>query len=147
MARIARARAELTIGMLSKGLAATSRRSAITRRSGFCRRRRAPRAGTGSIRKATSSGWPSSGRSRELGFTLGETRNLLDLVEGGYTCGEVKDAALAHLKDIRSKIADLRRMERSLAETAARCEGGVAPDCPIMDALFAGSRSGRCTAP
>jgi MerR family transcriptional regulator, mercuric resistance operon regulatory protein len=81
-------------------------------------------------------------RSRELGFTLDEIRNLLGLVEGGYTCGEVRNAALTHLKDIRRKIADLRRMERTLAETAARCEGGDAPECPIMDALLEHRRSG-----
>lgn len=76
-------------------------------------------------------------RSRELGFTLDAIRNLLGLVEGGHTCGEVKDAALRHVKDVRSKIVDLRKMERTLSETAARCEGGTAPDCPILDALFA----------
>ncbi len=74
-------------------------------------------------------------RSRELGFTLDEIRNLLGLVEGGYACGEVRDAALAHLKNVRRKITDLRRMERTLAETAAQCEGGQAPDCPIVDVL------------
>lgn len=81
-------------------------------------------------------------RSRELGFTLDEIRNLLGLVEGGYTCGQVRNAALTHLKDIRRKIADLRRMERTLAETASRCEGGDAPGCPIMDALLEPRRSG-----
>lgn len=85
-------------------------------------------------------------RSRELGFTLDEIRNLLGLVEGGYTCGEVQETALMHLKDIRHKIADLRRMERTLAETAARCEGGNTPECPIMYVLCAGSHSGRSTA-
>jgi MerR family mercuric resistance operon transcriptional regulator len=74
-------------------------------------------------------------RSRKLGFTLDEIRNLLGLVEGGCACGEVQDAALAHLKTIRLKIADLRRMERTLADTAARCEGGMAPDCPIIEVL------------
>ncbi|MBA3519433.1 MAG: helix-turn-helix domain-containing protein [Rhizobiales bacterium] len=74
-------------------------------------------------------------RSRELGFTLDEIRNLLGLVEGGGACGEVRDAALAHLKNVRRKITDLRRMERTLAETAAQCEGGRAPECPIIDVL------------
>lgn len=74
-------------------------------------------------------------RSRELGFTLDEIRNLLGLVEGGHACGDVKNAALAHLRNIREKIADLRRMERTLADTAALCEGGSAPDCPIVDVL------------
>jgi MerR family mercuric resistance operon transcriptional regulator len=74
-------------------------------------------------------------RSRELGFTLDEIRNLLGLMGGGHTCGEVRAVALAHLKRIRVKIADLRRMERTLAATAARCEGGDTPECPILEAL------------
>jgi MerR family mercuric resistance operon transcriptional regulator len=74
-------------------------------------------------------------RSRELGFSLDGIRDLLRMVEGGYGCGDVQDMALAHLKTIRSKIADLRRMERTLADTAALCEGGTAPDCPIIDVL------------
>lgn len=76
-------------------------------------------------------------RSRELGFTLEEIRNLLGLVEGGHACGEVKAAALLHLGSIKRKIADLRRMERTLVRTAALCEGGDAPYCPILDALSA----------
>lgn len=86
-------------------------------------------------------------RSRELGFTLDEIRKLLGLVEGGYTCGLVKETALAHLKDIRRKIADLRRMERSLAGTVARCGSDAAPDCPIIDVLFADSRPGKPAMP
>ncbi|EAU42179.1 transcriptional regulator, MerR family protein [Fulvimarina pelagi HTCC2506] len=74
-------------------------------------------------------------RSRELGFTIDEIHNLLGLVEGGYTCGEVQAVALDHLKHIRRKITDLRRMERTLADTAARCAGGTSPDCPIVDVL------------
>jgi MerR family mercuric resistance operon transcriptional regulator len=77
-------------------------------------------------------------RSRELGFSLDEIRNLLGMVEGGHSCGEVQEASLAHLKTIRRKIADLRRMERTLAETAARCEGGTAPECPIIEILSRG---------
>ena len=77
-------------------------------------------------------------RSRELGFTLDEIRNLLGMVEGGNACGKVQEAALAHLKTIRSKITDLRRMERTLADTAAQCEGGTAPECPIIDVLSQG---------
>lgn len=36
---------------------------------------------------------------------------------------------------LRRKIADLKRMERMLAVTVARCEGGAAPDGPIIDVL------------
>lgn len=81
-------------------------------------------------------------RSRELGFTMQEIRNLLALVDGGYTCGQVKTVALDHLKAVRLKISDLRRMERTLADTAARCRGGGAPECPIVDVLSRQPQSG-----
>ncbi len=77
-------------------------------------------------------------RSRELGFSLDEIRALLRLVDGGdYSCGEVQEMTLAHIADIRRKIADLRRMERVLKDMAAKCDGGDVPECPIVDALSA----------
>jgi MerR family mercuric resistance operon transcriptional regulator len=76
-------------------------------------------------------------RSRELGFSLDEVRRLLHLVDGGrYTCAEVKAITLDHLADVRHKIADLRRLERTLADVAGKCSGGKVPDCPVIEALF-----------
>lgn len=75
-------------------------------------------------------------RSRDLGFTLDEVRSLLDLVDGGYTCGEVQALTLQHLESVREKLADLRRLERTLAGIAAQCDGGTVPECPVIDALF-----------
>lgn len=76
-------------------------------------------------------------RGRELGFSIEELRNLLSLVDGGdYTCGEVHEMTVAHLGSVRRKIDDLRRLERTLAEMAAQCEGGAIPECPVIDALF-----------
>ncbi len=76
-------------------------------------------------------------RSRELGFTLDEVRGLLGLVDSGdYTCAEVKEITLHHLADVRRKIADLRRLERALAEIVAKCKGRKVPECPVIDALF-----------
>jgi len=75
-------------------------------------------------------------RGRELGFPLDDIRALLSLVDGGeFTCGEVKDLTVAHIADIRRKIADLRRMEKVLKEIASKCDGGDVPDCPILEAL------------
>ncbi len=75
-------------------------------------------------------------RSRELGFTIDEIRGLLDLVNGEqYTCGEVKDRTLLHLKAVRDRIADLKKLETTLALTVSACEGGDSPNCPIVDAL------------
>jgi MerR family transcriptional regulator, mercuric resistance operon regulatory protein len=75
-------------------------------------------------------------RSRELGFSLDEIRGLLQLVDSGrYTCAEVKAITLDHLADIRRKIADLRRLERTLADVAAKCRDGKVPNCPVIEAL------------
>ena len=51
-------------------------------------------------------------RSRELGFSMEEIRDLLSLVDGEQvSCERVKSMAETHLRDIRAKIADLRRMK------------------------------------
>ena len=76
-------------------------------------------------------------RSRELGFTLEDVRNLLSLVDGDdFTCDEVKTMTLEHAGDVRRKIADLRKMERVLKDMVSQCDRGDVPDCPVIDALF-----------
>jgi MerR family mercuric resistance operon transcriptional regulator len=76
-------------------------------------------------------------RSRELGFTLQEVRELLGLVDGEhYSCDEVQARTLDHLADIKQKMADLRKLERVLKNMVAQCTGGKLPECPIIDALF-----------
>ena len=76
-------------------------------------------------------------RCRELGFTLEEIRDLLRLVDGRrVTCAQVEALTLAHAREIRRKIADLRKLKQALEEMAARCSGGRVPECPIIDALF-----------
>ncbi|NCO16861.1 MAG: MerR family DNA-binding protein, partial [Alphaproteobacteria bacterium] len=63
-------------------------------------------------------------------------RGLLGLDDGAApSCAEVKLRTEHHLADVRAKIADLKRIERVLAETAARCSGARVPDCPVLDAL------------
>lgn len=78
-------------------------------------------------------------RARELGFAIGGVRALLGLVDGeGGTCAEVEAVALGHLDDVRAKIADLRTMESVLAGMVAECGDGAVPDCPVVEALYAG---------
>jgi MerR family mercuric resistance operon transcriptional regulator len=77
-------------------------------------------------------------RSRELGFSLDEIRTLLRL--GGperASCREVREIAAHRLEDIRAKLADLKKLERLLARTVARCSGKMAPECPVLDILDA----------
>ena len=75
-------------------------------------------------------------RGRGLGFSIDELRGLLGLVDGGtQTCAEVKALTEQHLSDVRAKIADLRRIEKVLAATAAQCSGEQVPECPVLEAL------------
>ena len=83
-------------------------------------------------------------RARTLGFSIGEVRTLLRLAdERKRPCAEVRVVAEAHLKDVRAKIVDLRRMERVLKATVARCAEGRRSDCPMIEAL---SRNGSAGA-
>ena len=76
-------------------------------------------------------------RARELGFSMGDIRDLLALVDGGaYTCNEVRSVTLEHAERIRRKISDLRSMRKTLLSVSAQCDGGSVPECPIIDALF-----------
>ena len=76
-------------------------------------------------------------RARELGFSLDEIRELLRLVdERDRPCAEASAVAVAHLNDVRAKIADLRRMERVLKNVVAQCTDGSRQECPLIETLF-----------
>lgn len=81
-------------------------------------------------------------RARELGFTLGQVRDLLALAAKPDTsgaessCTEVAALATIQLDSVRGRLADLARMETVLAAMIERCAHGTVPDCPILEALF-----------
>ena len=75
-------------------------------------------------------------RSRDLGFTLEEIRDLLGLVDGrAGTCADVQAMATRHIESVRAKIVDLRRIETVLTETVSQCTGDDVPECAVIDAL------------
>ncbi len=75
-------------------------------------------------------------RCRELGFTLNEIRELLSLVDSKeVSCARVKTIADLRLEDVRRKISDLRKMERTLRTLSEQCAGGDTPECPIVESL------------
>ena len=77
-------------------------------------------------------------RCRQLGFSIGEIRNLLDLEDGeGASCAEVKMVTAAHLGEVCQKINDLKNLEGVLAQMVSECSGTQVPDCPIIDTLYA----------
>ena len=76
-------------------------------------------------------------RCRELGFTLDEIKGLLGLVDSrNYTCSEIRDITTEHLSDVKQKIRDLKKMERSLKDMVSECNSSLHPDCAIIETLF-----------
>jgi len=81
-------------------------------------------------------------RSRELGFSLDEIRELLRLVdENTYTCAEVATLSQKHLDDVKAKIKDLRKIERHMKDMLSQCSREKVPDCAIIDVLFSELRT------
>lgn len=80
-------------------------------------------------------------RAKELGFTLRQIKELLDLrIAPNKSCAEVKNRAEAKLKDIQAKIQSLQRMKRALVKLTKVCSGrGRATECSILDTLERGS--------
>ncbi|HWX51098.1 MAG TPA: helix-turn-helix domain-containing protein [Roseomonas sp.] len=72
-------------------------------------------------------------RARELGFNLDDVRALLGLGDGA--CSEARSLAAAHLADVRARIADLKAMERVLADTVRQCDAGGEASCPVIEVL------------
>ncbi len=76
-------------------------------------------------------------RAQQLGFTLQEVRQLLQLEDGGR-CGATRRLAEIKLAQIEARIADLSRMRRLLKTLIGACASSrIAPACPIIDALGA----------
>ena len=77
-------------------------------------------------------------RGERPAASLDEVRALLGLAGGGHaSCAEVRNLAASHLKDVRTRIADLKRMERVLADSVRACDAGQDPGCPLIEALRA----------
>lgn len=77
-------------------------------------------------------------RCRDLGFTLEQVRELLDLSKKtDKDCAAVDRLALDHLAEIERKIDDLKRLEKELRHLSDCCQGGRIGDCRIIEALSA----------
>jgi MerR family copper efflux transcriptional regulator len=75
-------------------------------------------------------------RSKELGFTLQEIRELLALRDRKGGCTAVRAQAERKIVELDERIADLRRMRAALAELALTCSDEPnEARCPILHAL------------
>lgn len=75
-------------------------------------------------------------RAQELGFTLKEIKDLLEMnVGAGATCGEIKSKADSKIAEIEAKIADLKRMKASVQRLSEACGTSktAASKCRVLD--------------
>jgi MerR family mercuric resistance operon transcriptional regulator len=75
-------------------------------------------------------------RSRTLGFSISEIRQLLSLMDDNNSCEQVQSITVRHLKEINRKIEELTRLRSVLESAADKCAGGTATDCPVIDILY-----------
>lgn len=75
-------------------------------------------------------------RSQELGFTLREAKELLNLkIKNHAKCSDVLVKTELKIDEIDQKINDLKKMKKALKGLAACCVDRDIPlsDCPILD--------------
>jgi len=80
-------------------------------------------------------------RAQELGFTLREISELLDLrVDDAAGCDAVEARARRKLADVERKISDLRRIGDALGRLVEKCAARERTgECPILEELEEGS--------
>ncbi len=82
-------------------------------------------------------------RAQELGFSLDEIGTFLRLEDGADRTA-IRKVAADRLGEIRTRIADLQRMEGVLSRLLHECEAtGRAKPCPIIAALAGDEGTGK----
>jgi DNA-binding transcriptional MerR regulator len=75
-------------------------------------------------------------RSRALGFSLDDIRELLGLADNREApCAAVDDKVDEQLAQVRMRLQDLRALELELERLSMCCEGGVIDECRIIESL------------
>lgn len=75
-------------------------------------------------------------RAQELGFTLSEIKELLEVADGKGNASDILDKTRRKIDEIERKIAHLQTLRNNLTELADACPGeGPLSRCSILDAL------------
>lgn len=77
-------------------------------------------------------------RAKELGFTLKEIKELMELkIDSESKCGDVKHLTEHKLKDVENRIRDLKRIENVLVKLINQCvnEEVTSVECPILESI------------
>ncbi len=76
-------------------------------------------------------------RAQELGFTLSEIKELLELRASPRSCCEdVRARSKAKIRNIDEKVRSLEAMRKALSKLVRACSGrGPVTECPILESL------------
>lgn len=75
-------------------------------------------------------------RARDLGFSVKQIRELLDLWrDRDRASSEVKALASGHLAELRRKLREMEMIVDTLQHLVKNCHGDDRPDCPILGEL------------
>lgn len=82
------------------------------------------------------------GKAQDLGFTLSEIREFLVLRRTTRGCSHVRDLLDRKLEAVRSKMAELEKLEAELRSALTKCNralrqkpGRVEKACPVLEEL------------
>ena len=77
-------------------------------------------------------------RARDFGLPMERVKQLVALwKDRSRASRDVKQMAMQHVTELRTKVAELTAMADTLQELANRCSGNDRPDCPILKDLAA----------
>jgi MerR family mercuric resistance operon transcriptional regulator len=130
----------VTISELAKGAGVHVETIRYYQRSGLLRTPDRPDRGFRAYDKEDASRLQFVRKAQALGFTLDEVRELLRLTSAD--CDDVERLAEERLGSVKTKIAELRRLEDALDSAVRQCRQRRPYDgCPLIAALTAASTS------
>ena len=87
-------------------------------------------------------------RCRDFGFSVAETRELLAVSARGTPCAEAREIAAARLQAVRTRLVELKMLERSLAgfvrNCDSTCEGTKVEECTLISDIAGEPRPTCC---
>lgn len=124
---------EMTIGAVARAAGVNIETVRYYQRRGLIDTPRKPLGGVRRYSPATLASLRFIKRAQQLGFTLREIGDLLEL--GVSACTETRALAEIRLTDIETRLQDLQAMRRTLKRLIETCRAGHAANCPIVESL------------
>jgi len=124
---------EMTIGVLARSAGVNIETVRYYQRRGLIGTPRKPPGGMRRYPREALTQLRFIKRAQQLGFTLREIGDLLEL--GAGACAETRLLAEARLADIELRLLDLKSMQQTLTRLIKACCAGREATCPIVESL------------